>query len=340
MRFNQASVLLFLSSAAMSAVAVEAFVSIPVPSPSSKFPMPSSTTTMTTTRATTTSRVSLGPLHMLTLERQSDGDEEDDGDGEGEGEGVQDDDMTRSNMEVPSSSSSSSSSSNIVRLINQWKQQLSTKKNRSTPLTSAGRARLEKEIDLLQQFGYDSYNASQQLEKLWRQARGGKAYQALQIAEGMMIRDGGNMLLELIEQEDCLSSGWYEPLVSLANLLYMQGRSNDSKQLYELVLQNKPWHFNAINGLVKCNKELGITSNSNNNLYEIDVSTNSGPSRQLQQWSTEMVIVARSHLQESEYNLQNYFNDSHDTTTDSSIIIGVESVSSSSSSEVFVDAWQ
>ena len=289
---------------------------------------------------------------MLTLERQSDGDEDDDEDGEdNEKEEATTGVVAGSDdMKMDMSSSSSSSSSNISRLIQQWKQELSSSRNQKTPLTSAGRARLEKEIDLLQQFGYDSFRASQQLEQLWKTSRGGKAYQALQIAEGIMIRDGGNLLIELIEQEDCITTNcWMEPLVSLANLLYLQNRIHDSKELYTMVLQQKPWHFNAINGLHKCNQSLGLASGKEEEMIDIATTSNSGPTRRLQQWSTDMVILARSYLQQSECNLQNYFNDSYDTTTDSSIL-GVESVSSSSSSSSsaattasnneFVDAWQ
>ena len=41
-----------------------------------------------------------------------------------------------------------------------------------------------------------------------------------------------------------------EPLNRLATLYYMQGRYAESKKLCQLVLDQKPWHFGALSGIV------------------------------------------------------------------------------------------
>ena len=50
----------------------------------------------------------------------------------------------------------------------------------------------------------------------------------------------------MIEQEGVQ---WVVPLGLLADLRQFQGRLDESKQLYELVLSQKPWHVGALQGI-------------------------------------------------------------------------------------------
>ena len=334
MNFNLSFFLLVATTATLSTNnSVDAFI-MPVPASLS------SSTTATASAASSTSRGQRQQLHMITLERQNDGDEDDDDDEEDgnndKEESSNDIDMSESLMSTSSSPSSGGASSSSIRVyINEWKKELGNTSGRP-PLTSASRARLEKEIDLLQQISYDSYTACQEIEKLWRTSRGGQSYQALEIAESMMIRDGGSLLLDIINDEGLY---WLEPLHSLANLLEMQGRFNDSKDIYEMILQHKPWHFNAAKGLNKCNKSLGLRATQD----ELDVNS-TGPSMENQQWSNKMVEVAKSYLQQSEYGLQSFFNDGYNSR-DSNIILGDDAMTDSTAATAetaneFADAWQ
>ena len=330
MNFNLSFFLLVATTTTLSTNdSVDAFI-MPVPSSLS------SSTTATVSSAAATSRGQSQKLHMITLERQNDGDEDDDEDGDNNNdEDGSSNDIDMSESLMSSSSSSSGASSSSIRVyINEWKKELGNTSGRP-PLTSASRARLEKEIDLLQQMSYDSYTACTEMEKLWRTSRGGQSYQALEIAESMMIRDGGSLLLDIINDEGLY---WLEPLYSLANLLEMQGRFNDSKDIYEMILQHKPWHFNAAKGLNKCNKSLGLRATQE----ELDVNS-TGPSMENQKWSNKMVDVAKSYLQQSEYGLQNFFNDGYNSR-DSNIILGddamTDSAATAETANEFADAWQ
>ena len=45
-------------------------------------------------------------------------------------------------------------------------------------------------------------------------------------------------------------TNWAEPINRLATLKYMRGEYEESKELCEVVLQIKPWHFGALRGIV------------------------------------------------------------------------------------------
>ena len=130
------------------------------------------------------------------------------------------------------------------------------------PLTTIGRSRHEAEIRSLSSL-IDSDDALSDLWTLWFAERGPRASQKLMAAEQLAM--GGPMywskaeerLRSLIEEHGV---HWSEPVNRLATLLYQQGRLKESKELCEVVLSVKPWHFGALSGIVMVCAGLGDAS--------------------------------------------------------------------------------
>ena len=111
-------------------------------------------------------------------------------------------------------------------------------------MTSSSRRRQEVEMELLKTLE-DSDDAIDELVFLWLSERDAESTQLLQEME-KGCSDG------LFDEEERLRNmitkhgiEWTEPLNRLATLLYFKGNSLESMVWCEIVLQEKPWHFEA-----------------------------------------------------------------------------------------------
>lgn len=118
------------------------------------------------------------------------------------------------------------------------------------PLTAIARERRLKEISLVSSLT-QSDDAVNELWALWIAEKGPAAATLLLRAEQLMsvesYEEAETILWTLIHQHGV---HWAEPVNRLATLKYMQGRLEESKNLCEIVLQTKPWHFGALSGIV------------------------------------------------------------------------------------------
>ena len=113
-------------------------------------------------------------------------------------------------------------------------------------LTSLGRKRRQVEMELLESL-QDDDEAVEELMMLWLCERDAAATQRFQAME-QKCSDG------LVEEEAYLRQlvaeygieEWVEPASRLACLLFYKGRTQDSHDLCQKVLQHKPWHFEAL----------------------------------------------------------------------------------------------
>jgi hypothetical protein len=130
-----------------------------------------------------------------------------------------------------------------------WKKEV-----RNPPLlTSIGRERMEAEITLLESLT-ESDDAIPELWDLWYNARGSRAKEQLMKTEALVAKgqpdswkEAEDLLKKIIAKEGI---HWVEPVNRLATLMFLQSRHEESKELCELVLQLKPWHFGALSGMV------------------------------------------------------------------------------------------
>ena len=120
------------------------------------------------------------------------------------------------------------------------------------PLTTIGRARLDAEMECLSGL-MDSDEPLSDLWTLWFEERGASAAKELKAAEQLSMNgpqywdEAETKLRALIEEHGV---HWAEPVNRLATLMYLQGRLKESKELCEIVLAVKPWHFGALSGVV------------------------------------------------------------------------------------------
>ena len=120
------------------------------------------------------------------------------------------------------------------------------------PLTTIGRARLDAEMECLSGL-MDSDEPLSDLWSLWFEERGPSAAKELKAAEQLSMNgpqywdEAETKLRALIEEHGV---HWAEPVNRLATLMYLQGRLKESKELCEIVLAVKPWHFGALSGVV------------------------------------------------------------------------------------------
>ena len=193
--------------------------------------------------------------------------------------------------------------------ISEWKEQL--KHSPPPPLTSAGKARLEKEIALLAKLA-DGDEAATQLSNLWQNARGPRAAKLLKVAESLLTmghpiawRQAEELLLKVVQEEGV---HFVEPLNHLGTLMFVQGRVQEAKELCELVLSQKPWHMGALLGAFSACKKLDDYKALVQYDQERMPQWNEGPERRAQ-WVRRMVPKAEAYLQRAEEGLQNFFND-------------------------------
>jgi hypothetical protein len=133
--------------------------------------------------------------------------------------------------------------------ISEWKKQL----KKPPPLTTIGREILEAEITLLESL-VESNDAMDQFWSLWYNARGPGPANDLMETEALVAqatpeawKKAEELLRQLITREGV---HWVEPVNRLATLMFLQSRFQESKDLCEIVLTLKPWHFGALSGIV------------------------------------------------------------------------------------------
>lgn len=120
------------------------------------------------------------------------------------------------------------------------------------PLTTLERERRSMEISLLKGLaeGEDSVT---DLSNLWFQERGSKAAARLWKAEKLIGEgserwdDAERELRKLINEYGVY---WTEPINRLAMLMMMQKRLIEAEKMFMIVLAVKPWHMNALSGIV------------------------------------------------------------------------------------------
>jgi len=120
------------------------------------------------------------------------------------------------------------------------------------PLTAIMRERFMKEIEILSALE-ESEEAVDELWTLWFTERGPTAASLLFKAEELVSQgesqwNAAETLLWSIIFE--YGVYWAEPINRLATLKFLQGNLEESKELCEIVLKLKPWHFGALSGIV------------------------------------------------------------------------------------------
>lgn len=127
---------------------------------------------------------------------------------------------------------------------------VSTSLDNQPLMTTINRIRRENEILLLEALENDE-EVAQELWLLWYNERGRKANIAIREGEEWMnAKQWGKAEQRFKDLIGEYGIYWAEPVNRLATLYFLQGRMEESKQLCEVVLQVKPWHFGALNGIV------------------------------------------------------------------------------------------
>jgi hypothetical protein len=120
------------------------------------------------------------------------------------------------------------------------------------PLTAIMRERQVKEIEILEALD-ESEEAVDELWTLWFTERGPTAAALLFKAEELVSKgeahwnEAETLLWNIIHD---YGVHWAEPINRLATLKFLQGKLVESKDLCEIVLKLKPWHFGALSGIV------------------------------------------------------------------------------------------
>ena len=143
--------------------------------------------------------------------------------------------------------------------IRRSQQDLTSRDLPCAPHTSMARERLQAEIKLLESLQH-SNAAVMELTNLWNSGGYGgsqnsfKSMMKVEMAISMGHAMGGDewadaqlRLEELILEHDMK---WLEPIFKLGYLYHLQDRLQDAQDVYRYVLDRKPWHIGAINGLI------------------------------------------------------------------------------------------
>jgi hypothetical protein len=182
------------------------------------------------------------------------------------------------------------------------------------PLTTIGRERFQAEMKLLESLKM-SDDGLGELWKFWYNSRGKVKTAALFLAGKLSFDEAQwphaeEILRDLIAEEGI---HWAEPLNRLATLLFYQGRFMEAKEICELVLIVKPWHFGCQTGIVEVCESLkdtdGVASWSGQRMPPLDRNNDaSGDSRE--EWVDRMLGEAQKMLDDGEQSLKDSFEDS------------------------------
>lgn len=142
---------------------------------------------------------------------------------------------------------------NSQKSTNQWRSQLDHPEHSTPPpMSPIAKQRILNEIDLLSSLS-TSDDALSDLWAFWFAECGPTSAISLLSAEELVSRGpqqwpAAEARLRAIIDEH--GPRWAEPVNRLATLLYQQGRLKESRELCEMVLSVKPWHFGALSGIV------------------------------------------------------------------------------------------
>lgn len=134
---------------------------------------------------------------------------------------------------------------NIFKVLSSLRAQFSTIK-----FTESIKEQRVREIQLLSTL-IISDDAISKLKALWTNERGPIHAKQLSHASRFIsmqsYNEAENILLSLIGTHGI---HWVEPIHRLATLYYMQGRYEDAGDLLSIVLEVKPWHFDALSSMM------------------------------------------------------------------------------------------
>ena len=220
------------------------------------------------------------------------------------------------------------------------------------PLTTIGRQRCEAEIACLASLS-ESDDGLSSLWTLWFGERGPGAAKELSAAEQLSMGgpafwdDSEEQLRSLIDEHGV---HWVEPVNRLATLLYQEGRLEESKELCEVVLAVKPWHFGALSGIVLvC---AGLSDINGARMWadrRLPPLTPDGTdSNRRVEWVERMVVEASKSLERAEDQVRQNFNkcdeEKEGNSTNSAAAAADQATSTRSSTEISdedgEDAWQ
>ena len=189
--------------------------------------------------------------------------------------------------------------------ISKWKGQLEN--SRDPPLTTMRRARLEKEIHLLEQLAHGN-DAATELSNLWINERGSHAAQALKIVQTLvqsgLWHQAEQVLVLMIEEEGV---HFLAPISLLAQLCAKQGRLGEAKELFGLVLSQKPWYLDSLLGIHEVCKKLDNHKELVKWDRELIPFVENRTNREA--WSRRMVSKAKESLARSESVLKGFFDE-------------------------------
>jgi hypothetical protein len=214
---------------------------------------------------------------------------------------------------------SSSSSNNNKNKNNQkeknsladWRQQLET----APPLTTVGRERMVVEMGLLQ-----GLVTKEELEEMaqrrlwyyWYNERGRtntatlmEADKLVQVRTPEAWKQAEELYRQLIVQEGV---NWAEPLNRLATLLFYDERYAEAKDLCQMVLTLKPWHFGCQTGIVQICEKMGDTHGVEYySRLRMPPLRHGNDSDERLEWVNRMLTEARGKLSRGEKNIKENF---------------------------------
>jgi exonuclease VII small subunit len=121
------------------------------------------------------------------------------------------------------------------------------------------------------------------------------------------------VIADVADQDEVTPPLFVEAVNRLATLYYLQGRLPESKQMCEIVLAVKPWHFGAVSGIVMVCSLLkdndGMMAWANQRMPPLPPPPNQNSNNMLQrkEWVDGMVQQAQTRLQEAEQRVQDSF---------------------------------
>jgi hypothetical protein len=191
-----------------------------------------------------------------------------------------------------------------------WREQLET----APPLTTIGRERMVVEMEMLQ-----GLVTKEELEELaqrrlwyyWYNERGRtntatlmEADKLVQVGTPEAWKQAEELYRQLIVQEGV---NWAEPLNRLATLLFYDKRYAEAKDLCQMVLTLKPWHFGCQTGIVMICEKMGDVHGVEYYSRLRMPPLRNGDANERTEWVNRMVKEARGKLSRGEKSIKENF---------------------------------
>lgn len=138
-------------------------------------------------------------------------------------------------------------------------------------------------------------------------------------------RQAETILLSILENQGV---HWVAPIHLLASLYTGMGRLQESKELYEMVLSQKPWHWESLAGVHRVCRAL----NDYEGLGKWDRELLPQDVELRRKWASRMVVKAQERLSQAEQGLYSFFESGLDRTGSEGSILTAEGENG--------DAWQ